>query len=231
MKKFLFFIFYFFITLLVIGQDNSTDINFNSSSSSSIDNSNKEKNNIKNEKNGWELYLEGKYFESIKALEKEKKSYPERTNIYVIEGWDYKYLNNFIEMERISLEGLKMDSEDSRITINLAEAYYFQNKYSQAIPVFEKYLSKRYNINDQAIQKIYFYLGDCYYNIKYYRKADIALCTAYYFIKNDVQIILKLALVNENLANKDKSIELLKKVLTMEPENKIAKEILTRLEK
>ncbi len=222
----------FIISLNGYSQDNTSDISkqsnssvssssssVNSASSSAAENSSA---TPVREKNGWDLYQEGRYVDSINALKKEKALYPGRINIYVILGWDFKILKNYSEMENISLEGLNISSDDTRIIYNLIEAYYFQNKYDKAIPWIEKFIASSYQNLDQYAGKIYYYLGVCFLNTKEYRKADIALSTAKYYSQNDADILLKLANVKEKLNDMQKAREYYSAVLSLAPSNQEA---------
>ena len=225
----------------IFAQDNTSD---NTTDKTNATNTNTDTNNTNNEaettnnqiqviknvpKNGWDLYLEGRYSESINALMDEKIHFPGRINIYVIMGWDYKYLRNYYAMERISLEGLNVISDDTRILQNLAESYYFQEKYADAIPIFQKYIALKFDKNDTYIPEAYYYLGDCFYNIKSYYKADIALSTAKYFQPNNMKLLLKLALVKEKNKDLKKAEEYYNTVIKYDANNNEAKEGLSRV--
>jgi len=213
MKKIITLIF-LFLSVYVFSQDNTSDTN----------NINKNK-----QKNGYELFIEGRYLESIKSLQNEKQYFPNRINIYVILGWDYDKLRNYSEMEKISLEGMKIDPTDARVIQNLAESYFYQKKYNDAINAFEKYLALKYNKYDAYIFKAYNYLGICFYNLDLYNKADIALSTSNYFKQNNPTTLLYMAYVKEKLLNKEKAKEYFSDVLKLDPENVDAKEGLQRL--
>jgi tetratricopeptide (TPR) repeat protein len=187
------------------------------------------KNEQQKQKNGWELYLDGRYTESVNALVEEKKNFPDRVNIYVILGWDYYYLKRFKEMEIVSAEGIKVAPNDIRIVKNLAEAYYFQGMFMEAVSYFEKYIKSRINENDPYINQAYYYLGICYYNIKLYRKADVALSTAKYFKPNDLKLTLILADINERLNEKEKARKLYETVVSIDPSNTQALDGLKRV--
>ena len=179
--------------------------------------------------NGWDYYEKGRYRESINALKVEKKSYPNRINIYVIMAWDYLSLRNYPSMEKISKEGLKIRPNDVRVIKNLAEAYYFQKKYSEAIFYFEKYIFSKYKMKDPYLAIVYYYLGVCFYNLNFYRKADIALSFAKYYRPKDIKIILTLANTKEKLEEYDKANNLFNNVLKIKPNNKPALEGIKRI--
>lgn len=209
MKKLIVIIFLFsFFNLFSL--DNTSDNNTNSNLES--------ENNIKKTKNGWDYYSEGRYRESIAALELEKKYFPERINIYVIMGWCYRELKEFNNMEKISLEGLKFQLTDSRVHRNLAEAYFFQGKYSQAIDSFQNYLKYKYSPgSDPYLATLYYYLGISYYNTEQFRKADISLSLANFLRRNNQEIIYYLALTKEKLKEYNKSFNLYSLLLKINP--------------
>lgn len=155
--------------------------------------------------NGWDYYSMGKYNQSLQALENEKKVTPEQVNIYIIMAWDYRELKDFVKMELISLDGLKLQPTDARVLKNLAEAYYFQKRYYEAIPVFEKFIKYKFSWSDPYIQYAYYYLGACYYYTKQYWKADMALSTSNYYAGKVYNTLILLADVKQILGHNKKA--------------------------
>lgn len=221
MKKIIIIFFIFFIIFKIRAQDVSGD------NVIKTDNMNQNVNKVKN---GWDYYNEARFYDSIKALLEEKRLFPDRINIYVILGWDYLNLKDYASMEKVSLEGLKLSPDDVRIIKNLIEAYFFQNKFSEAIPCLEKYIALRYNFKDPYISTVYYYLGVCYFKSGYYRKADISLSTALYYMPNDINAIIQLAEANEKLNQIEKAKNLLNNALKIQPNNTQAQDGLKRLE-
>ncbi len=220
-KRFVFIILLFF-SVNSYSQDNTND--------NRINNNTETENTIKKTKNGWDYYSEGRYRESIAALELEKKYFPERINIYVIMGWCYRELRDFSNMEMISLEGLKIQPTDSRVHRNLAEAYFFQEKYNLAIGAFENYLKYKYTpASDPYLSTLYYYLGICYYNTNQFRKADISLSLANFLKKNNQEVIYYLALTKEKLKEYKKSFDLYSLLLKINPNHQKGIEGLERI--
>ncbi len=180
-------------------------------------------------KNGWELYQDGRYYDSIIKLREEMNNFPARVNVYVIMGWDYRQLRRYKEMEEVSLNGLKLNSNDIRLLRNLGEAYFFQNKFSNAINEFQKYISLRYNKNDSFVSTVYYYLGVCFYNLGSFRKADIALSTANYYQQNEYKTILLLGKIMIEFNKYDKAEKYFNEVLKLSPNNSDALEGLKRI--
>ena len=181
-------------------------------------------------KNGWDYYSEGKYRESLKALETEKKYYPERINIYVISAWCYRELKDYTSMEKVSLEGLKIQPTDSRVYKNLAEATFYQGKYSDSIQGFENYLKYKYQPkSDSYFPTVYYYLGICYFNLSQFRKADICLSTANYYFPRNLFTVLYLAEVKEKLGEYKKAYDFYNFSLTLKANNTKGLEGINRL--
>lgn len=173
--------------------------------------------------NGWTYYAKRQYRKSIEYLLKEKEQFPNRPNIYVILGWDYKELKQYAEMEKYSLEGLKVKSTDIRIIKNLGEAYFFQGKYRQAIEIFERYLKYKYDRNDPYISTLYYYLGYSFYMLELYNKAEIALMASNFYKPNFAFSNLYLAMVYEKMENNKKANFYYNQTLKIVPANEEAK--------
>ncbi len=182
-------------------------------------------------KNGWDYYSEGNYHASIRSLEEERKLFPGRINIYIILGWNYKALKDYPEMERISIEGYNINPIHVNILKNLGEACYFQNKYSDSIKYFEKYAKIKNKWQDPYTYSMYYYLGDSYYNIGAYYKADTALSAANILKPNNVQNLLLLGKVNEKLKNYKQAMKHYEALLKLEPANMEARNAYEQLKK
>jgi len=200
-------------------KENTTAVTNNTNTTTSTNNSITNNTEVKQKKNGWNFYEEGRFIDSINALQEERKYFPDRINIYVILGWDYKEVKNFAEMEKISLEGLKFSNDDARIIKNLAEAYFLQNKHNEAIPQFQKYIFLKNNTNDPYIQTIYQFLGMSYYHTNQLYKADIALSTARFYQKNSVNILITLADIKEKQKDYNMALKYYNEALKLAPSN------------
>lgn len=209
-------------------EDNgSTHIEINDDTNNAVQPERKETINIP--KNGWDYYLNKRYSESIILLKDEMRRFPDRINIYVILGWDYKELKRYKEMEEISLAGLKVNSADVRLVKNLGESYFLQNEYSKAIKEFEKFISYKYNAGDPYMTTAYYYIGICYYNLQSYRKADIALSTSKFYQPNNYRLLHTLGKTKIELKEYEKARKYLNDALRINPNNIEAAEDLKRI--
>lgn len=231
MKKIFIIFFLINFVFLLFTQDATSDTKSSEKreSTPAINQTSTATNDTKRQKNGWEYFTEGRYTESINALLEEKKYYPERINIYVILGWDYRELKKYEEMEKISLEGLKIKEDDTRIIRNLAEALFFQKKYNDATIYFQKYLSFTYKTNDFYIPTLYYYLGVSLLNTGSLNKADIALSTAKYYQPKNINVLLALAETKEKLKDYETALKMYNEVLTISPGNSKALEAISKI--
>jgi tetratricopeptide (TPR) repeat protein len=171
----------------------------------------------KKQMNGYDLWSAGKFKESIQNLEAEKKQFPDRSNIYVIMAWDYRDLRDFTSMENISLEGLKISTNDARMLKNLGEAYHAQKRYSEAAATFEKYLKYKNTWSDPYIPYAYYYIGVDYFYLNQNRKADIALSSANHYNPKNYNTLILLAEIKEKLGEFKNSFNLFTQANQIQP--------------
>ena len=219
MKSFIVFILMIVSVFFISAQDASSDGSSGAGTSSTE----------RKVKDGWDYFSEGKYLESLKALEEEKKLYPSRINIYLIMGWDYKNLKRYPEMEKVSLEGYNLNPTHIHIIKNLGESYFFQGKYSEAIKYLEKFLKYRSDVTDPNVPIVYYFLGYCYYETGLYYKADSALSAAKGLGATNAYVYYVLAKTNEKLNNNDKALALYEAAYKLNAEITDAKAAIDRL--
>jgi tetratricopeptide (TPR) repeat protein len=181
-------------------------------------------------KNGWDYFAAGQYQESLKALESERQSFPERMDIYVIEGWCYRELKDWANMERISAEGLKIQPNDPRALKNIGDAMFWQGKYQQAVQYYDGYLKYKYQPKtDTNYATVYYRMALCYYNLKQWLKADICFSLHNRYKPNDYLTIMNLADVKEKLGEYNKAYNLYQQTLKIRPNNQRGLEGVNRL--
>lgn len=187
-------------------------------------------NNAARPKNGYELFLEKRYQESLASLENERKEHPDRIDIYVISGWCYRDMRDYPNMERISKEGLKVVPTDARTLRNLSTALYWQGKYSEAASAFEGYLKSRNQPKtDSYYFESYYKMGICYYNLKQWLKSDICFSLTNTMRPNNIENMQYLGEVKERIGEYQASYDLFEKILKYQPNNQKANEAVHRL--
>lgn len=179
-------------------------------------------------KDSYYYYLNKDYTTALRLLEEEKKTFPNRADIYVIMAWCYRDLRNYPMMEKVSKEGLTVRRYDIRIIRNLAESQYFQKKYSDAVNSLESYIGLRYKFRDNYLFQAYIYLGESYLFLEAYNKADIALSMAKTYRPSHVRTLILLAQTNEKLENNKKANTFYQQVLKINPSHQEAIEGVNR---
>ncbi len=179
--------------------------------------------------NGYDYYIRGDYNRSVQALLQEKQQFPDRPNIYVILAWDYRELKKYNDMENISIEGLKIAPSDIRIVRNLAEAYFYQNKFQLALDKFSNYIQIRSIQNDNYNSSLYYYMGVCHYELGNYNRADIALSTSLYYQRGHYPSLISIAMTKEKLNEIESSLQYYNLALTARPGDRTALESINRL--
>lgn len=97
------------------------------------------------------------------------------------------YSNDAIKMAMES----KLDKKLTDGLISLGSIYYIQDKYSRAIPIYEKILNSNYLRTDDQELLIIGYIIDCYSKLENYNKAD-------YYTKQYLEEVKKLPKVRED---------------------------------
>ena len=183
------------------------------------DNTSQDNQNSKQDedKDGYILWKERKYEQSIAKLKEEIVAFPQRIDIYVIMGWDYLALRQYSNALDISKKGLAISPNDSRLHLNLGETYFNLRQYNPSVYHLQKYLAA----NPQSYKKayIYFLMGLAYYRLKHYHLADISLSTAIYYKPNSARYITQLGLIKEKLNENKKALTFFEKALILNPGN------------
>ena len=181
-------------------------------------------------KNGWDYFAAGQYQESLKALETERQSFPERMDIYVIAGWCYREMKDWANMERISAEGLKIQPNDPRALKNIGDAMFWQGKHQQAVQYYDGYLKYKYSPKtDTNFTTVYYRMGVSYYVLKQWLKSDICFSLSNRYKPNDYMTLQYLAEVKEKLGEYNKAYALYQQTLKIRPNNQKGLEGVNRL--
>eukprot|EP01084_Bolivina_argentea_P214413 364007_1 len=143
-------------------------------------------------------------------------------------GMGYLNMNNYIYAEKFLKEAYKLFDSDPMIYNELGVVYYQQKQYEKAKDFFNvtiKYISSDcYN----TWETTFFNLGHCYRKLKQYKEALVCYNKALNISPNDPMILSAIAFTY-HLQNKiDNSIEYYHKVLSLQPHDTFANEMLHR---
>ena len=122
------------------------------------------------------LYKKGRYAEAVAVCEAEIKEAPNNLDSYVVMTWALLADGQYQKTYNMSLEGRKIAQTDPRLIATQAEACYYLGKNSEALKLFQDYIS--YAPNGVRIPSSYYFMGEIYLRMAKYRHADIAFSVA-----------------------------------------------------
>ncbi len=170
----------------------------------------------------YSLYKQGRLRESIEnsliLIERDKNN----ISAYAVAGLSYLGLKQWSKALEISKEGYRLAPNDLRLLATIGEAYYELNKNELAL----EYLSRYVLLGQQGKLKhwMYYYMAVIYKRLNKPHKADIALSAAIFYDSSRIDWILELAQLKEKKGEDNESLVLYKKVLSLEPTNRLARQ-------
>lgn len=129
-----------------------------------------------------ELYRQGKYKEAAAVCREELKEMPNRMDSYTVLGWSLIGLKDYKEALKVADEGLKISRYDNRVIEIKAEALFYLGRTKEALKYFEEYAALA--PTGSRIEKVYYFMGECYILLRQYNNADTAFSTALYLMPN-----------------------------------------------
>jgi len=122
------------------------------------------------------LYKNGRYAEAIAVCEAEIKENPNNLNSYVVITWALLASGQYEKTYDMTTEGRKIAQTDPRLIATQAEACFHLGKNSEALKLFQDYIS--YAPNGVRIPSSYYFMGEIYLRMGKYRHADISFSVA-----------------------------------------------------
>ena len=122
------------------------------------------------------LYKNGRYAEAIAVCEAEIKENPNNLNSYVVITWALLASGQYEKTYDMTIEGRKIAQTDPRLIATQAEACFHLGKNSEALKLFQDYIS--YAPNGVRIPSSYYFMGEIYLRMGKYRHADISFSVA-----------------------------------------------------
>ncbi len=123
------------------------------------------------------LYNSGKYAEAILVCEKELEKSPQNMDSYVVLCWALVKNKQYTEAEMRANNALHISKYDHRIIEILGEAKYHLGKYTEALPLFQEYISL-VPTTGSRLGSVYYYVGEIFILQGKFEHADIALSQA-----------------------------------------------------
>lgn len=161
------------------------------------------------------LNKSGRYEEAGQVFEELTTLAPDETINYYIAGKFYEYTKNYDKAEKMYLGALNINPTYAQTLKRLAVVYLLQDRPKDAL----KYI----NMIDELEQDVDYYLlkAECYSLDKDNKTAMMILEDALKSNPTNTQVLVFLASLYEEEGNIDKTLELVKKALEIEPENPV----------
>lgn len=161
------------------------------------------------------LNKSGRYEEAGQVFEELTTLAPDETINYYIAGKFYEYTKNYEKAEKMYLGALNINPTYAQTLKRLAVVYLLQDRPKDAL----KYI----NMIDELEQDVDYYLlkAECYSLDKDNKTAMMILEDALKSNPTNTQVLVFLASLYEEEGNIDKTLELVKKALEIEPENPV----------
>jgi Flp pilus assembly protein TadD len=141
-------------------------------------------------------FRNGNYEEAVRICKAEITANPNNLESHVVLCWSLVNLGRYEEGRTYALAGRTISRYDPRIVEVLGEVYYFQGRNNEALQYFQEYI----NLAPQGtrINTVYYYIGEIFIRQGQFRRADIALSTAVYYMPRNAEWWTRLAYAREN---------------------------------
>lgn len=128
-------------------------------------------------KDALKLYRNGNYAEAIKVCQEEIIEKPKNMDSYVVLCWSLVKNKQYSEAELWAKKGREISSYDQRIIEILGEAKYYLGKNSEALSLFQEYISL-VPANGSRVGVAYYFMAEIYVRLGKFNHADIAFSQA-----------------------------------------------------
>ncbi len=162
-----------------------------------------------------ELYKQGKYKEAAEVCREELKEMPNRMDSYTVLGWSLIGLKDYKGALEVADKGLKISRYDNRIIEIKGEALFYLGRTKEALKYFEEYAALAPTGN--RIEKVYYFMGECYVLLRQYNNADTAFSTALYLLPNIAVWWSRLGYAREMAKNYKWALEAYNRALSLNP--------------
>ena len=143
-----------------------------------------------------QAFRNGRFEEAVQISKNEISINPNNLELYIILSRSLVNLGRYEESRSYALAGRSISRYDPRLIEILGEIYFFQGRNNEALQYFQEYISLAPQ-GDQMFMA-YYYIGEIFIRQGRYRRADIALSTAVYYMPRNALWWARLAYAREN---------------------------------
>lgn len=122
------------------------------------------------------LFKLGKYKDAIAVCEQELKASPRNIESYVVLSWALIADKQYEKAYETAKSGRDIMQYDPRLTESQAEACFFLGRNTEALNLFQSYIS--YAPSGIRMAEVYYFMGEIYLRMAKFCHADIAFTTA-----------------------------------------------------
>ncbi|MDR2209890.1 MAG: tetratricopeptide repeat protein [Spirochaetaceae bacterium] len=171
-------------------------------------------------------YRKGNFEEALAICRAEIAANPNNLESHVVLCWSLVALGRYEEGRTYALAGRNISRYDPRIIEVLGEVYYFQGRNAEALQYFQEYI----NLAPQGtrVNMVYYYVGEIFIRRGQFRRADIALSTAVYYMPQNAEWWARLAYARENAGEIQNAIGAYERALSLNSQMADAKRGLER---
>jgi tetratricopeptide (TPR) repeat protein len=180
------------------------------------------------------LYRQGQFAQAIQVcLQELQELKPEQTRLrmdsFSVLGWSSLRLNQYENALKYAREARSEVRYDIRIIEIEAEALYFLGRNTEALPLFEEYVSL--SPTGERISLVYYFMGEIFLRLAEYRHADIAFSTAIHHSPQTAAWWARLGYAREQIGDKAGAEEAYSAALKLQPSLEEARVGLERVRK
>lgn len=176
---------------------------------------------------GYDLFKNRDYYEAEEEFLREKELQPNNLDVYYMLGLCYLYTGRYREALDVSNEGIEIGAQDGRLFSNRGRAFFFLNRFNDAIENLEK--SVQFSPASSLTAITYYYMGRSYLSMGRYVLAETALSAAIILQEGNSTYYQYRGEVYEKLENFEAAEEDYKRALTLRPNDPRLKESLIRV--
>ena len=154
------------------------------------------------------LYRQGAFAEAVTVTLGELERYGidetrRRMDAYTVLGWSLIRLGQYERALNFARRARGEMRYDIRIVEIQGEALYYLGRNTEALAIFEEYVSLGENAPGDRINLVYYFMGEIFLRLAEYQHADIAFSTALYYSPQAARWWARLGYTREQIKDTD----------------------------